>query len=180
MAEAAQGSLQRDPAFLAFAVDLLPLAEVLPGGGQAADHCLAAIREQDQGVVPEQVREGVLVVPQVVGVGVFQADVGGLELDQHQGQAVDKPHQVRAAGVKLAGDPELGGQEIVVAGRIVPIDHLDRLGFFDPVLIPEGDFDPVLEQVVHSLVDVSGTHEAAVAAAILRWRVDRLQGADRD
>ena len=44
----------------------------------------------------------------------FSGSVGGLEFDEEQRQAVDKPDQVSPAAVHIAGDPELGGEEEVV------------------------------------------------------------------
>jgi hypothetical protein len=70
--------LQRDDALLALAVDLLPLVEVLPAGGHAAQAGLAAVGQDDEGVVPEEVRDGVLVVAQVAGRRRLQAACGRL------------------------------------------------------------------------------------------------------
>ena len=58
LADAAQHRLQTDDAWLAFAVDLLPVGEVIPLRSQAAEFALAAVGENDEGVVPEDLRDG--------------------------------------------------------------------------------------------------------------------------
>ena len=58
----------------------------------------------------------VFVVAEVVVVGVLGGFGDGLELDEDERQAVDEADEVGAAGVDLAGDPELGDEEEVVVG----------------------------------------------------------------
>ena len=62
LAHAAQDGIQGDDALFAFAVDLLPLTEVFPCAGQGADFGLAAIGQDDDGVVPEQVWDSILII----------------------------------------------------------------------------------------------------------------------
>src|SRR5207253_7752984 len=64
-----EGLQGHDP-FLTLIVDPLPLPEMLPGGGGTSYSALAAVREQDKGVVPEQLGDRVLVVADVSIVGV--------------------------------------------------------------------------------------------------------------
>ena len=99
---------------LAFAVDPLPIGEMLPPGRHAADFGLAAVRQDDEGVVPEQLRDRLLVVLQVVLVGVFEPSVALLEFDEDQRQAVDEADQIAASLVDVARHPELRSQEEVV------------------------------------------------------------------
>ena len=128
VARAAQHGFQRDDALLPFAVDLLPVVEVLPPGRERADLAGAAVGEDDERVVREELRDGGLVVAQVVPERVLQPLVRRLQLDEDQRQAVDEPHQVGAAFVDLAGDPELRGQEEVVAVGVIPVDDADGDG----------------------------------------------------
>ena len=86
--------LQGDDALFAFAVDPLPVGEMLPARRHAADLRLAAVGQDDEGVVPEQLRDGLLVVLQVVLVGVFEPPVALLEFDEDQRQAVDEADQI--------------------------------------------------------------------------------------
>ena len=60
--------------------------------------------------------------------------MGGFQFDEDQRHAVDKAHQVGAALVHFAGDPELGGQEEIVVGRVIPVNEMDRLQRLDSLL----------------------------------------------
>ncbi len=82
LTDTAQSCLQRDQAFLPFAVDLLPIAEVLPFAGDAPDLGRAAVGQQDHRVVPEDLGNGVFVVSQVIVEGVLETLVAGLQLDE--------------------------------------------------------------------------------------------------
>ncbi len=77
-ARASDQGLQGDDAFLALAVDLLPWAEVLPFGGDGTDAAVAAVGEDDEGVAPEEVGDGVFVIAEVFAIGVFETLVVSL------------------------------------------------------------------------------------------------------
>jgi hypothetical protein len=104
--------------------------EVLPLGGHAADAGLDAVGEHAQHIGQEQLRDVVLVVGQVVVEGRAQLDVGVLQLDEHQRQAIHIEQHVRAAEAGLGGraralNPKLADGEEVVLARVVEVDHLD-------------------------------------------------------
>ena len=106
--------LQTDDALFAFVVDLLPLGEVLPPGCHAADLALRAVRQDDEGVVPEDLRNRVLVVGEVLLVGVLQSLVRCLQFDEDQRDAVHEADQIGTLLAVVAGNPELRGEEEVV------------------------------------------------------------------
>src|SRR6266567_3359590 len=62
LAGATDDRLKRDNALFFFVADLLPLEEMLPTGRHAANLALVAVRQNDKGVVAEDMRNGVLVV----------------------------------------------------------------------------------------------------------------------
>lgn len=72
---------------------------MLPFRGDAAYAAAGAIGENDEGIIPEELRYGVLIIPEVVLEGVFQASVAGFQLDEDERNAVDKAHQIGAAFV---------------------------------------------------------------------------------
>ena len=88
---------------------------------------LAAVRQDNEGVVPEQLRNGLLVILQVVFVGVFDLPVALLEFDEDQGQTIDEANEIGTAFVDAAGYPELGGEKEVVVLWIIPVDDSNRL-----------------------------------------------------
>ena len=165
-AGAADHGFQRDDPGLAFVVDTLPLGEMFPAGRAAADAALAAVRENVDGVVPEEVRNGRLVVSQVVGEGVLQALVAGLKLDEHERNAVDEPDEITASLVHLAGDPQLRGKKEVVLGGFAPVDDADRFRALAAVVGADLHLHAVLQQVVDLAVGVGGAHRRAVACQL--------------
>ena len=65
-----------------FVADLFPLAEVVPGCGGAADDALAAVGEEDEGIVVKELGDGGFVVLEVLFVGKFELGVVGFEFDE--------------------------------------------------------------------------------------------------
>ena len=106
LAGAPDQRFQGDDALLAFAVDPLPLREMLPARRHAADLRLAAVRQDDDGVVPEQLRDGLLVV--LAGCScrrVRALPCALLEFDEDQRQAVDEADQIGPPLVDVCPKP---------------------------------------------------------------------------
>ena len=128
---------------------------------------MAAIAEDDEGVVPEELGDGALVVLQVVVEGVLKLLVRGFQLDKYQRDAVDETDQIRTALIHLASNPELGGKkEVVVLGGL-PVDDPDDLGNLLPLVIGEADFDTVFQKVVDFPVGLLRDHYASVSDDLL-------------
>jgi len=124
---------------------------------------LAAIRKNDQGVGPEELGDGVLVVAQIAGKGGLQSAVSSFQLDEHQWKTIDEAHQVGPASVHFARDPELRTEQKVVVGRLVPIHNshqLDRLAV--SLGIGRGDVYSVLDKVVDRAVGGHHAHARTV------------------
>ena len=117
LAGGAEDGFEADAAGLGLGFYLLPLVEVLPGPGEAADYGGAAVGQDDEGVLPEQVRDGVFVIEQ--------------EEPQRGGQrhgleevAADGDHHIHRAGLdQLPADLQLGlaclGRDVHRAARLV-------------------------------------------------------------
>src|SRR5207245_8477296 len=123
VARSSDHRFKADDALFFLIVDLFPFREVLPLSCDSAYATLAAVREDDERVMPEGLRYLVLVGAEVVLVGMLKALVGGLEFDEDEGQAVYKANQVGASAVKFSRNPELRGEKKVVVPRVVPIHH---------------------------------------------------------
>ena len=160
--------LDRDPAFLALGVDLLPFEEVLPGRGDRPHLGLRAVREDDEPVGDEDVGDRVAVVGEVVVVGVLEVAVRRLQLDEDERDAVDEAEQVCPALVQVALDPELGDEEEVVVRRVVPVDDGQALGVPAAVRLADGDRDAVAEQLVHLAVRAGVMESAAIPGDLAR------------
>jgi len=78
----------------AFGVDSIPVGKVFPASRHAADLRAGAVEQDDQGVVPEHLRNRGLLVFEVVLVGMFDLAVAFLEFDEDQGQTVEEADQV--------------------------------------------------------------------------------------
>lgn len=126
---------------------------MVPAGGEAAELALWSVGDEDEGVVVEELRDGVLVVSEVLVEGFAEVDTGFLEFDEDKRESVDKSDEVRAAGIEFAADPELGGEEEVVVVRMVPVDNADHPGLL-AALLPVRDlhFHALLDELVDLLV----------------------------
>ncbi len=105
------------------AFDGAPWHESLAVGGEAADSCLDAVRDHQELVEFEQLRN-----PRLVGVELVERLpnirilVGGvLEFDHADGKTVDKKENIRAALILTDNGELVHGQEVVV-GRLVEVD----------------------------------------------------------
>ena len=102
-AGASDQRLQRDDALFALGVDSFPVGKMFPACRHAADLGAGAVGEDDEGVVPEHLRNRVLVVFQVVLVGVLDLAVALLQFDKDERQAVDEADQIGPAFVDTTG-----------------------------------------------------------------------------
>ena len=133
------------------------------------------LRGDEQRVEPEQRRDLLLVVGEVLVEGGARRHAGLLQLDHHQRQAVDEADEVGPAGVERAGDAELADQQEVVVLGLLPVDHAQALGLLAAVLaVGHGDRDAVLEQPIDLAVRRLQAHRRAVAGQLVDGGVDRL------
>ena len=178
-AGAAQHGRERDGRYLVLVLDPLPLGEMLVGGTRRADPAFSPVREDDDPVVPEQRRDRVPVVAEVLVVSVLQACMRGFQLDQHQRQAIDETHEIAPPPVHLAVYPDLRGEEEIVALALAPGDHPDRHVLLAATLVPSLDLHPVLDQAVEVLVGRHIRHCRTVAGQLLDRGVERIGGKAR-
>jgi hypothetical protein len=104
-------------------VQPLPAVEVLLAGRDGAVLRVVAVRDHDQRVPVEQVRNGVQVVGVILLVGGVDVDFEALELDEHQRQAVDEADHVRPAQPELAPHPEFAHRQVSVLLRVFEVDE---------------------------------------------------------
>ena len=116
-ADASDHRLQTDTASFALVIDLLPFGEVLPPRRHAADPAFRSVRQDDDGVVPEDLWDRVSIVGEVVLEGVLKRLVRCLQFDEEQRDAVDESDEIGPLPAVLARNPELRSEkEIVLAG----------------------------------------------------------------
>jgi hypothetical protein len=102
-----------------------------------------SIREDEEAVRDEQLRNGVAVVAQVVVVSVLQVLVRRLQLDEYERDAVDEPDQVCASVVEVGVDPELRDEEEVVVVWILPVDDRELLRERRPIWLTDSNLDTI-------------------------------------
>ena len=147
---------------------------------------LGAVAGDQQGVVPEELRDLLRVVGQVLVKGRPRRHSGLLQLDHHPRQAVDEANQIGPAGVEAADDAELADQQKVVLLRVFPIHHAQphhRLpsppgggAGGEGLAIGNGDREAILEQPVDLAIGRLEAHRRTVAGDFVDGGLDRLGG----
>ena len=124
---------------LLLVVDPLPFVEEFERRVGRAEHGLEPVRQDDEGVRREDLRDRRAIVGEVAVVGVGHRLVARLEFDEQERQAVDEADEIGALGVEFAREPDLRGEEEVVRLRVVPVDDADDLGLALAALSPHLD-----------------------------------------
>ena len=105
---------------------------MLPLSRHGTELRLAAVAENDEGVVPPELGNGVvLVVAKIVVIGMLDRHRRLLQLDKDERNAVDAGHKVAAFVVEFTADPHLLGKEEVVLLRVFPVDDLHAVGLLN-------------------------------------------------
>ena len=163
LADAADRGFEPGGRRLVLALGLFPLDEMLKGRVGRTDFGLDAVRDDDRGVVDEDLRDVVAVAADIVVEGVADVLARPLQFDQQQRDAVDKADQIGAALVKLALKPGLPRDQEIVGVRVAPIDEAGDLGpalAFGPAQLHR---HAVLEQPVDFGIGVGREHHPPVA-----------------
>ena len=169
VASPAQHHLQRHPARLIFALNPFPLEEPLPIRGQRTHPAVCAVRGDQQRVIPEKRRDLSFVMRQIFIKCRARRHSRLLQLDHHERQAIDKPDQIRTAGVKRPRDAELADQQEIVVRRAFPIHHSHPFRFLPAVfVILHGNEHPVFQQEIHLPICRLQTHRRTVAGQFIQ------------
>src|SRR6266568_1513375 len=83
-AGATNHGFERDDTLFFLVADLLPFEEMLPASRHAADPALMPIGENDERVIPEDLRNSILVIAQVIMIGIFNTFMCCFQLDKDQ------------------------------------------------------------------------------------------------
>ena len=122
VADALEHRLHVDYSGVVF-VESFPLVEVPPLAGDRPNLPRFAVGEHHDGVVVEEVRDGVPVVRVVLFERHLEIAVDVLALDEEQRQSIHKPDDVSSPAVEVSLNPEFADtQEVVVLG-VVEIEH---------------------------------------------------------
>ena len=121
---------------------------MLEPAGHGAELGIHAVGQHDKGVVMKQVRNGVLVILEVLLVGRPDVLADILQLHEQQRQPVDEPHDVGPPAVQIAPHPQLPHAEKMVVRRLCEIEHPQPLPHALALAVAERDLHAVLDQLV--------------------------------
>ena len=133
-------------------VQSLPAVEMLLGRSDRPVLRIVAVGNHHQRVPVEQVRDGVLVIREVLLVGAVDVHLEALQLDEHQRQTIDEAHQVRPPQPQLAAHPQLAHRQIAVVVGVVEVDQAQPPIHQTPRSVAEFHRHPVAQQRVLLLV----------------------------
>ena len=135
-------------------VQTLPFMEKFILASQCAHLGFRAVGEDQEGIVVEQMGNGVQVVGVVVGVGILDIHIVLFEFHEQQRNAIHKTNDIRTLPVEIAVDLQLfNGEEMVVFG-ILEIHNGSVLCLRSSAGLFYGDGDAVPDQEILFLVDL--------------------------
>ena len=121
---------------------------------QRTDLGFRSVGEDQKSVVVKQMRNGILIVGVIVGVGILHVHRVLLQFDEQQRNPVDKADDIRTAAVQVAVDLQLlDGEEMVVI-RIPEVDDRGIFGFCPAAGLLHGDRDTIPNEEILLLVDL--------------------------
>ncbi|OQA53666.1 MAG: hypothetical protein BWY45_02923 [Euryarchaeota archaeon ADurb.Bin294] len=114
--------------------------------------CLITVCQHDDGVIMEDMGNGVFVVCEISSIGNLKVPVHVLALDEEEWDPVHKSHDIWTFPVNLTPDPEFPDTEEVVVLRNVKVEYLQDRLFLFVLLIPVPDLYSVFEEIIFLLV----------------------------
>ena len=172
LASPPENGFKGDDSFFPLAVDFFPVIEMAPVGCDAPNLGLASIGEDDEGVEPEELRDGVLVVCQISGEGCLNLFVGRLEFHEKERDAVDKSHEVGPPLIHFPHEPKLGNKEKVIVGVVVPVHQSDSFYLLSTSFrVGNMDFDPVPQKLIYLPIGGRHTEPRTITGQFLKSKV---------
>ena len=138
-----------------------------------------SIGQHKKGIVIEQLRNGIEVIPIVVYVGVLHIHGGLFQLDEQQRNAIDKAHNVRSAAVQLRVDLHLFYGKEVVVFRVFEVDHRRASDFGAAIRPLDRHRDAIPQQKILFLVDLHQGCGGNVRREFLLHLVQLVRGEPR-
>ena len=152
-ADAAKHGLQFHAAGVGF-FEAFPFVEKFVFTAEGTDFGVMAVAQNEEGVVIKELRDGILIVGEVVGVGILNINIDRFELHKEQRDAVDKTDDIGAATVVVAVDFEFFDGEKMVVERILKIDEFGGAGGDFAIGEFYGNGDTVADEEIFFLIDL--------------------------
>ena len=178
LADAPQHGFQFHAACIAF-LQTLPLVEKLVLAAKRTHLGFQSIGQHEKGIIVEQLRNGIEVIPIVVYVGVLHIHGGLFQLDKQQRNAIDKAHNVCPAAVQLRVNLHLFYGKEVVVFRVFEVDHRRASDFGAAIRPLDRHRDAIPQQKILFLVDLHQGCGGNVRREFLLHLVQLVRGEPR-
>ena len=178
LADAPQHGFQFHAACIAF-LQTLPLVEKLVLAAKRAHLGFQSIGQHKKGIIVEQLRNGIKVIPIIVYVGVLHIHGGLFQLDEQQRNAIDKAHNVCPAAVQLRVDLHLFYGEEMIVFRVFEVDHRRASDFGAAIRPLDRHRDAIPQQKILFLIDLHQGCGGNVRREFLLHLVQLVRGEPR-
>ena len=178
LADAPQHGFQLHSARVAF-FQAFPFVEKLVLAAKRAHLGFQSIGQHKEGIVIEQLRNGIEIISVIVYVGVLHINGRLFQLDEQQRNAIDKAHDVRSAAVQLRVDLHLFYGEKVVVFRVFEVDHRRAPRFGAAIRPLDRHRDAIPQQKILFLIDLHQGCGGNVCREFLLHLVQLIRGEPR-
>ena len=178
LADAPQHSFQFHAACIAF-LQTLPLVEKLVLAAKRAHLGFQSIGQHKEGIVIEQLRNGIEIISVIVYVGVLHIHGRLFQLDEQQRNAIDKAHDVRSAAVQLRVDFHFFYGEEMIVFRVFEVDHRRASDFGAAIRPLDRHRDAIPQQKILFLIDLHQGCGGNVCREFLLHLVQLVRGEPR-
>ena len=138
-----------------------------------------SIGQHKEGIVIEQLRNGIEIISVIVYVGVLHIHGRLFQLDEQQRNAIDKAHDVRSAAVQLRVDLHLFYGEEMIVFRVFEVDHRRASDFGAAIRPLDRHRDAIPQQKILFLVDLHQGCGGNVRRKFLLHLVQLVRGEPR-
>ena len=138
-----------------------------------------SIGQHEKGIIVEQLRNSIEVIPIIVYVGVLHIHGGLFQLDEQQRNAIDKAHNVCPAAVQLRVDLHLFYGEEMIVFRVFEVDHRRASDFGAAIRPLDRHRDAIPQQKILFLVDLHQGCGGNVCREFLLHLVQLVRGEPR-
>ena len=131
-----------------------PFVEKFVFTAESTDFGVMAVAQDEKSVVVKKLRDGILIVGEIVGVGILDIYVDGFEFHEEQRNTVDKADNIGAAAVESTVDFEFFDSEKMVVERILKINEFCGAGGDFAIGEFDGYRNTVADEKIFLLVDL--------------------------
>ena len=132
----------------------LPFVEKFIFAAESSDFSVMPVTQDEKSVVIKKLRNGILIIGIVIGIGILHIHVNSLEFHKQKRNTVYKAHNIRPAAVESALDFEFLDSKKMVIGRILKINEFGSAGGKFAIGKFDGNRDTVTDEEIFFLIDL--------------------------